>query len=117
VLVGARNGPINDAYGGVTNEVFYKSRTDAERNAGLVNYGHAGATTYWYKNMVTGTPYDLGIGHLDQSNQTGKQAGELWADFFSAQMTQDTETLSKMKVHFPTAYEAMEQMAVEMAKT
>ena len=60
---------------------------------------------------------NVGIGHLTRNDQTGILGGELWANFFSAQMTQDTETLSKMKAHFPTAYAAMEQMALDMAKS
>ena len=53
-------------------------------------------------------------GKLTPSYEAGSQVAELWADFFAAQMTHDEAALSLIKQHFPTAYAAMEQMALEM---
>lgn len=113
VLVGVDNNVICDAYGGMTNEVFFELPTQAEKDAGISHYGHAYDSGYWYKDPTSIRQTFFG-GKLTPSYETGAQAAELWADFFAAQMTHDEAALSLIKQHFPTAYTAMEQMALEM---
>ena len=92
-------GPVNEAasdvYGGVTN------------NAVVGGYGHRPGKNeteeefdYWYSS---------------DGKTTHMQESELWAEFFAAQMTHDTEALKSIERHFPRAYKAMEAMAREMA--
>lgn len=95
-LAGETNEAASDVYGGVTN------------NALIGNYGHRpdSNTTpeqfnYWYQS----------------GSATGLQEMELWAEFYSAQMTHDEAALASIRRHFPNAYEAMEKMANEMANT
>lgn len=113
VLVGVEKGVICDAYGGMTNEVFFEQPTQAEIDAGVSHYGHAYNSNYWYDDSTSFRDLFYG-GRLTPEYQTGKQAAELWADFFAAQMTHDEAALSLIKQHFPTAYAAMEKMALEM---
>jgi hypothetical protein len=62
---------------------------------------------------------DIKTGEFRHSieDQAGTQAAELWAEFFAAQMTCNEAALANIKEHFPTAYEAMEQMAQDMANS
>ncbi len=85
-LQGYSNSSASDVYGGVTNNVI---------NGGFGHYGD----NYWYS---------------DNGNATGKQSRELWAEFFSAKMTNDTAQLKSIQEHFPEAYKAMEAMAASM---
>ena len=94
-LSGKGDASPSDVYGGVTN------------NAIMGNSGHFKKTnqkgsdyTYWYSKS---------------GNPTKKQCSELWAEFFAAQMIHDEATLTSIKEHFPSAYEAMEEMARQMA--
>ena len=88
-LSGRENHPASDVYGGVTNNAIY------------ANYGHSAGNGYWY----------------DGTTPTGAQERELWAEFFAAKMTHDEAQLASIRKHFPTAYEAMEEMAKQMAKS
>ena len=87
-LEGEVNEAASDVYGGVTN------------NALVGSYGHW-RDDYWYDS---------------QGRRTNYQSLELWAEFYAAQMTHDEESLMSIRRHFPNAYQAMEEMAKEMAK-
>jgi hypothetical protein len=102
-------GPVNecasDVYGGVTN------------NAIIGSYGHRkdpedSSYDYWYKPNPLG-----GISQIGKQYSTGNQESEMWAEFYAAKMTRDEEALESIRKHFPQAYEAMEQMAADMAKS
>lgn len=93
-LYGETNEAASDVYGGVTNNAVngsYGHRKDANDKT----------YTYWYNG----------------DKPTKKQASELWAEFYAAQMTHDTESLASIKAHFPEAYKAMEAMAKDMANS
>ena len=111
-LAGYDNNAVCDIYGGITNEVFYEESTYENG----VYLGHANNSTYWYGkiNVLKGS---FSGENCDLNDHTGRQAAELWAEFFAAKMTRNEAALANMKEHFPTAYEAMEQMAQDMAKT
>lgn len=114
-MAGYDNEAVCDIYGGVTNEVFYKEHDE-------VHLSHVrNGSDYWFNNGLIDLGYfagnyDYATGEFiyGVNDQSGNQAKELWAIFFAAQMTQDTAVLKNMKEHFPSAYEAMEQMALDM---
>lgn len=94
-LRGEVNASSSDVYGGVTN------------NAISGSYGHwkdddEKTYRYWYNG---------------KGKSTGAQESELWAEFFAAKMTHDTAELESIRKHFPQAYEAMEEMARQMAES
>ncbi len=85
-LQGWDNEAASDVFGGVTN------------NAIKGDISHS-SPHYWYG---------------EDKMPKGSQERELWAEFFSAQMTQDEAALESIRRHFPQAYAAMEAMAQEM---
>lgn len=110
-LYGDVNESASDVYGGVTN------------NAIIGSYGHRKDKndkdyTYWYEtdpfSVIGGPVIPVRNG---RKVSTGAQESELWAEFFAAKMNRDVEALESIRSHFPQAYEAMEHMAEEMAKS
>ena len=102
-LRGEIDSSASDVFGGITN------------NAILGDWKHYKSSdtkpeefTYWYSEDGTST-------NTTKKIPTGKQASELWAEFFAAQMTHDEEELASIKKHFPTAYPVLEELAREMA--
>lgn len=85
-LEGPENESPSDVIGGMTN------------NALIGDYGHHD-DTYWYGGRQA----------------THQQEAELWAEFYAAKMTHDEDALRRIRAHFPSAYEAMEHMAEDMA--
>ncbi len=94
-LYGEVNEAASDVYGGVTNNALVGSWGHRRDKPG-VSYN------YWY---------------YDDGTATHMQESELWAEFYAAQMTHDTAALDSIRRHFPKAYEAMEEMARQMAKS
>ena len=95
------NGNVNEApsdvYGGVTNNAIYGGWGHfPSQNSNPDDYH------YWYDSRGTAQ---------------GSQERELWAEFFAAKMTHDEEALQTIRKHFPRAYDAMEEMAKQMART
>jgi len=112
-MVGAENEAVCDIYNGVTNNVFTDEKTQEEIDKCISRYGHYDSS-YWYDGKILGVSAPNFTGKHNPGQQTGNQAAELWAEFFSAQMTQNEEALASIKEHFPSAYEAMEQMARDL---
>lgn len=96
-LKGNVNEAPSDVYGGVTNNAIYGGWGHfPSQNTNPDDY------RYWYDSR--------GIAQ-------GSQERELWAEFFAAKMTHDEEALQTIRKHFPNAYDAMEEMAKQMART
>lgn len=93
-LAGEDNEAASDVYGGITNNAIHG------------DYGHKKSP------YVNGSDYHF---WYSGGKPTNKQTSELWAEFFAAKMTHDEDALVSIKEHFPNAYDAMENMAQEMA--
>ncbi len=92
-------GPVNEAasdvYGGVTNNTIAGSYTHSPSNGQSINDYH-----YWY----------------DQNgDETYAQRSELWAEYFSYQMTGNTAAIKSMETYFPEAVKMMDTMTQDMA--
>ncbi|MCC8029212.1 MAG: hypothetical protein LIO75_05385 [Lachnospiraceae bacterium] len=85
-MAGAVNEACSDVYGGVTNNIIHGS------------YGHW-SDTYWYSANKTAT---------------GAQSKELWAEYYSYCITGNEEALARLRDHFPTAAEFLDEMAASM---
>lgn len=85
-MAGAVNEACSDVYGGVTNNIIHGS------------YGHW-SDTYWYSANGTAT---------------GAQSKELWAEYYSYCITGNEEALARLRGHFPTAAEFLDEMAASM---
>lgn len=94
-LFPSRHVAASDIYGGVTNNAIVGSHVHMK---GL--FQKSDNYSYWWS--APGFP-------------SSSQASELWAHFFAAKMTYDDTSLASIQKHFPTAYQAMEEMAREIA--
>ncbi len=86
-MAGAVNEACSDVYGGVTNNIIHGS------------YGHW-SDTYWYNANGTATY---------------AQSKELWAEYYSYCVTGNEEALEKLRGHFPSAADFLDEMAASMA--
>lgn len=89
ILSGSDANGVSDVYGGVTNNVI------------VGEYGHDFDHTdnYWYDTS---------------GNDTSHINSELWAHYFSAYMTGDYAKIENLRIYFPEACKAMDEMIEEM---
>ncbi|MBQ8148640.1 MAG: hypothetical protein IJ040_07630 [Lachnospiraceae bacterium] len=93
-LTGPEMDCVCDVYGGYTN-----LNIDAKGG-----YGHRpenGQKNYYYWYNIFGQP-------------TYKQSSELWAEYFSYQMTGDEENLRMLRQYYPKTSEALDAMAEDL---
>lgn len=90
---------ISDVYGGVTNNVIVGKRGHWDTKT---SGPYQGEYIYWF-NPETG-------------ERTGNQERELWAHYFSFEMTGDQEAMSAMNQYFPSTMQRYDDMADDMEK-
>lgn len=86
-MKGALNEAGSDVYGGVTGNIIHGS------------YGHWSGS-YWYDR---------------NGNATFAQSRELWAEYYSYQVTGNEEAMENLRERFPKAGEFLDEMAESMA--
>lgn len=94
-LAGPTMSAVSDVYGGITNQNI--------RSAQGYGHGPEGGKPFFYWYDVFGQP-------------TENQSSELWAEYFSFQITGNEEALEQIREYYPRASEAMDAMTEEMAR-
>lgn len=91
---------ISDVYNGVTNNVIAGGRGHWNKET---TGPHKGEYNYWY-NPETG-------------ERTGNHEVELWAHYFSFEVTGDQEAITAMNQYFPTAMQQYDDMTNDMKES
>ena len=119
----ARPNMISKNYGNA--DVYYKGMTKAEMDFHdilIEGYSQLMSTVFLdiLEGMTDGLLSGFSYGHKDKEGNenywyknnkvTGMQQTEMWAHFYAAQMTEDSDTLKLLWEFFPLSYRYMEMM-------